>query len=92
MATDRLKVLAEKISEELSTKSNHKFIAEYSDGYYCCFNLSYVMAYDEYKECRFRYPVKTPAGRELGLLHAMADFPATYFDGRRRIKCGLTTG
>lgn len=78
--------LAKRLCKELTRITNCKFIAEEEDhDFLVCTNVCEDFR-DNYGRYFHKYPVKTPDGRELGLMYTHKNLSIVYFDEKRRIK------
>ena len=82
---DRHRLIAEKLCKILNESSGNKFVIEKGENHLTCVNVSRLYR-EKHKESFFRYPVKSPDGRELGQMYTEGDLYDIYIDGRRVIK------
>ncbi|MBS7654733.1 MAG: hypothetical protein QXT54_04260 [Thermoplasmatales archaeon] len=90
------KSLIENLCRELSKRSGHKFIPEKVmhtnlPFHWLCVNISrdvkcFHHRPGEYEKYILRYPVKSPEGKELGMMYTEGDLYKIYFDAKRQIK------
>ncbi|MGB9760484.1 MAG: hypothetical protein ACP5KW_07755 [Thermoproteota archaeon] len=83
--TERIKIIAEKLCNELSQRSGSKFtiIPRFKESHALCLNASILGGSEE---IGLKYPVKSQDGRVLGLMYTSGDLCKIYFDGDRKIK------
>jgi hypothetical protein len=82
---DRHRLIAEKLCKILNESSGNKFVIEKGENHLTCVNVSRLYR-EKHKESFFRYPVKSPDGRELGQMYTEGNLYKIYFDGGKQIK------